>query len=96
MKHFFSWLCVGMVATMVLAKCGFAQQPLTWQEVRDKFEMANPTLRAGQIGVDESRADEITANLRPIPNLRSLRTVFRSLLTRGIGTPWPASSNHPA
>jgi cobalt-zinc-cadmium efflux system outer membrane protein len=29
----------------------------------------NPSLRAGQIGVDESRANEITANLRPNPNL---------------------------
>ena len=67
MNHFLSRLCAGLIAALVLAKCGFAQKPLTWQEVRDKFEMANPTLRAGQIGVDESRADEITANLRPNP-----------------------------
>ena len=45
---------------------------LTWQEVRDKFENANPTLQAGQIGIDESRAQEITANLRPNPNLTIL------------------------
>lgn len=31
-----------------------------------------PTLRAGQIGIDESRAQEITANLRPNPNLTIL------------------------
>ena len=54
------------------AGSGFAQKALTWQEVRDKFETANPTLRAGQIGVDESRAQEITANLRPNPNLTIL------------------------
>jgi outer membrane protein, heavy metal efflux system len=41
----------------------------TWQEVRDKFEGANPTLRAAQIGIDESRAQEITAYLRPNPDL---------------------------
>ena len=46
-----------------------AQKALTWQDVRDKFEAANPTLRAGQIGVDESKAAEITAFLRPNPSL---------------------------
>ena len=68
MKRFFSHLCVGLFATAVLAESGFAQKPLTWQEVRDKFEAANPTLRAGQIGIDESKAQEITAFLRPNPN----------------------------
>jgi len=68
MRRFLSRLCVGLFATAVLAESGFAQKPLTWQEVRDKFEAANPTLRAGQIGVDESKAQEITAFLRPNPN----------------------------
>jgi cobalt-zinc-cadmium efflux system outer membrane protein len=44
-----------------------AQNALTWQQVRAKFEAANPTLRAGQIGIEESRAQEITAYLRPNP-----------------------------
>ena len=68
MKSFLCCLCVGLFATAVLAESGFAQKPLTWQEVRDKFEAANPTLRAGQIGLDESKAQEITAFLRPNPN----------------------------
>src|ERR1700746_1916339 len=50
------------------ATSAFPQKRLTWQEVRDKFEAANPTLRAGQIGIDESKAQEITAFLRPNPN----------------------------
>jgi cobalt-zinc-cadmium efflux system outer membrane protein len=45
-----------------------AQQALTWQQVRDKFETANPTLRAGEIVISESRAQEITAYLRPNPD----------------------------
>ena len=49
-------------------KAGSAQEPLTWQEVLDKFEAANPTLRAGQVGLDQSKAQEITAFLRPNPN----------------------------
>lgn len=61
--------CLGLAFAAVLAQSGLAQNALTWQEVRDKFEAANPTLRAGQIGVDESRAQEITAYLRPNPTV---------------------------
>jgi len=53
----------------VLAQSGFAQKALTWQEVRQKFEAANPTLLAGQIGIEEAKAQEITAFLRPNPYL---------------------------
>jgi outer membrane protein, heavy metal efflux system len=44
-----------------------AQQVFTWQQLRDRFETSNPTLRAGEINVAESRAGEITAFLRPNP-----------------------------
>jgi len=65
-------LCLGWLLTGISVGSGFAQRALTWQEVRDKFETTNPTLRAGQIGIDESRAQEITANLRPNPSLTIL------------------------
>jgi outer membrane protein, heavy metal efflux system len=68
MERFLSRLCIGLFAIAALAESGFAQKALTWQEVRDKFEAANPTLRAGQIGIDESKAQEVTAFLRPNPN----------------------------
>jgi cobalt-zinc-cadmium efflux system outer membrane protein len=45
----------------------FAQPALTWQQVRDRFEAANPTLQAARIGIEESRAQEVTAYLRPNP-----------------------------
>jgi cobalt-zinc-cadmium efflux system outer membrane protein len=44
-----------------------AQQPLTWQNVRDRFEANNPTLLADKVNIDESKAQEITAYLRPNP-----------------------------
>ena len=69
MNRYLSRLCIGLFATAVLAESGFAQRALTWQEVRDKFESANPSLQAGQIGIEESRAQEISAYLRPNPNL---------------------------
>lgn len=40
---------------------------LTWQNVRDRFEASNPTLLADKLSVEESRAEEITAYLRPNP-----------------------------
>lgn len=65
-------LCLAALLSAGLAKSAFAQKALTWQEIRDKFEAANPTLRAGQIGIDESKASETTAYLRPNPNLALL------------------------
>jgi cobalt-zinc-cadmium efflux system outer membrane protein len=47
----------------------YAQRALTWQEVRDRFVASNPTLSAAQLNVDEARAQEVTAYLRPNPEL---------------------------
>ncbi len=46
-----------------------APQLLSWQNVRDRFEAANPTLLADKLSVDESKAEQITAYLRPNPSL---------------------------
>jgi cobalt-zinc-cadmium efflux system outer membrane protein len=40
---------------------------MTWDEVRHRFEQNNPTLLADQLNIDESKAGEITAFLRPNP-----------------------------
>jgi len=72
MQRFIRRLCCGMFFSVILAGNTFAQQALTWQEVRSRFEAANPSLRAGQIGVEESRANETTAYLRPNPNFSIL------------------------
>jgi cobalt-zinc-cadmium efflux system outer membrane protein len=62
-------LCLASIVAALLAHTCLAQKALTWDEVRDKFDKANPSLLAGQIGIDESRASEITAYLRPNPGL---------------------------
>jgi outer membrane protein, heavy metal efflux system len=69
MRRFMTRWCARFCLAVVFAGSAFAQKTFTWQEIRDKFEAANPTLRAGQIGIDESRAAEITAYLRPNPSL---------------------------
>jgi len=72
-KNFFLSVCVFLLVVMdSLSGESFAQQAFTWQEVRDKFIATNPTLLAGRLGIEESRAQEITANLRPNPTLTAL------------------------
>ena len=52
-----------------LAVPALAQKPMSWDEVRDRFRQNNPQLLAGRTGVEETRANEITAGLRPNPQL---------------------------
>ena len=42
-------------------------QVWTWNQVRDQFELNNATLLAGKLNIDELKAEEITAFLRPNP-----------------------------
>jgi cobalt-zinc-cadmium efflux system outer membrane protein len=51
----------------LLAGSANAQQALTWDQVKAKFEAVNPTLKADAANVDEMKAEEITAYLRPNP-----------------------------
>jgi cobalt-zinc-cadmium efflux system outer membrane protein len=53
---------------LVAAQCLRAQpRTLTWTELRARMLAANSTVLAGYTGIDESRASEITALLRPNP-----------------------------
>ena len=42
-------------------------QVWTWSQVKDQFELNNATLLAGKLNIDELKAEEITAFLRPNP-----------------------------
>jgi outer membrane protein, heavy metal efflux system len=63
-------LVIWLLVTASLAAS--AQQALTWEQVRLRFEQNNPTLLAGKLNIDESKAQEITAYLRPNPQLTLL------------------------
>jgi cobalt-zinc-cadmium efflux system outer membrane protein len=58
-----------LVLAARLSAQGQASRALTWAETRDKFEMTNQTLQAARLAVEESRQQEITAYLRPNPDL---------------------------
>jgi len=40
----------------------------TWDQVKDRFELNNTTLMAAKLNIDELKAQEITARLRPNPD----------------------------
>lgn len=61
-------LFVALAAMNCGSSVAFSQNALTWSDVRARFETTNPTLRAARIGIDESRAQEVTAYLRPNPS----------------------------
>ena len=60
------WLS-GMLLMLLRPGAEAQNKSLTWEQVRERFETSNPTLIAGRLNVDESKAQEITAFLRPNP-----------------------------
>lgn len=76
---------------VVLAACAARAQtpaPLTWVQVQQRFEQNNPTLQAGQTGIGESRAEEISAYLRPNPELTLSEDGTQIAPNRGVWTPF--------
>ena len=68
------WLRVGAVLALGAASLSAQAAPTaapevwTWDKVKDRFELNNPTLLAGKLNIDELKAEEITAHLRPNPD----------------------------
>jgi cobalt-zinc-cadmium efflux system outer membrane protein len=71
MKHLFPTLPAGMATVLffLAAPRCLAQQSLTWEQVKARFEAASPALKADADNVDEMRAEELTAHLRPNPQI---------------------------
>lgn len=68
MKRIFPFLPAAAAAAIALAPGPVgAQQAFTWDQVKARFEATNPALKADADTVDEMRAEETTANLRPNP-----------------------------
>src|ERR1700692_2507486 len=59
--------CALLIAAVLTPRMS-AQTAFTWEQIKDKFESTNPTLRAGQLNIDESKAQEVTAAFRPNPD----------------------------
>jgi len=80
---------LAMLAAALFPASLFSQTALTWEQVRSIFESKNPMLKSAQITIDESRAAEITAYLRPNPDIGVTADGFQ--LTKNLGIWRPLS-----
>jgi cobalt-zinc-cadmium efflux system outer membrane protein len=62
-----SVLQAGAISAQEASSAPASPNALTWEQVKARFEAANPQLKADALNVEETRAQEITAFLRPNP-----------------------------
>jgi len=72
-----------------------AQTSFTWEQVKAKFEAVNPALRADADNVDEMRAEEITAFLRPNPQFTLSVDGNQAAPHDGVWTPFKGTTEQP-
>ena len=82
-------------AALLLQPAVYAQKALTWEQVVTDFEAANPTLKAARMNVDESKAEEITAYLRPNPEFTLSVDGFQVSPNNGIWRPFSGVFQSP-
>ena len=94
MKRLFP-LSAGAAALLLVPLCAFAQQSLSWDQVKARFEANNPTLKADSLGIDEMRAEEITAFLRPNPQFTLSEDGTQIVPHNGVWTPLRGTDEQP-
>ena len=67
----------------------------TWDEVRQQFEAANTTLQAGKLNIDELRAQEVTAHLRPNPDFSLSADGTQIAPSKGVWQPFAGTFVSP-
>ncbi|MGC2245153.1 MAG: TolC family protein [Terriglobales bacterium] len=85
-----------LAALSAVAAPASAQQAFTWEQVRERFEQNNPTLQAAKLSIDESKAQEITAFLRPNPNLGLLVDGTQVAPNHGVWQPFAGTFESPS
>jgi len=88
-----AWLWLWIMFAAASAR---AQQALTWEQVRARFEQSNPTLLADKLSVDESRAQEITAFLRPNPTFTMSADGTQIAPEKGVWRPFAGTFESPS
>jgi cobalt-zinc-cadmium efflux system outer membrane protein len=92
--YFLSATAVLLCATLANSPA-WAQPGYTWEQVKAKFEAANPALRADAIGIDEAKAEETTAYLRPNPQFTFSADGTQIAPNHGIWTPLKGTQYQP-
>lgn len=88
--------CLPLCILAVFPSASFAQVTYTWEQLKDKFESTNPTLKAAQLNVDEAKAAEITAFLRPNPDFTLLADGTQVAPTAGVWKPFAGTDYSPS
>jgi outer membrane protein, heavy metal efflux system len=80
---------------LLIAVSASAQQALTWEQVRLRFEQSNPTLLADKLSIDESKAQEITAFFRPNPTFTLSADGTQIAPDKGVWRPFAGTFESP-
>lgn len=80
--------CGFLLATGCLAQTAAPPRAITWREAQERFRTNNPSLLAGQVTIDEARADEITAYLRPNPDFTLATDGTQIASSQGVWRPF--------
>jgi cobalt-zinc-cadmium efflux system outer membrane protein len=94
MSHFRKLIV--LLAFPLFPAASYGQQALTWEQVRDRFEAINPTLKAAEINIEESRDNEVTAYLRPNPSLGVLADGTQLVPHQGVWQPLVGTDYSPS
>jgi outer membrane protein, heavy metal efflux system len=89
------WICGLSLASLAAPPPVHAQQALTWDQVKAKFEADNPAMKADADNVDEMKAEEITAFLRPNPQLTVAVDGTQIAPKNGVWTPFKGTTEQP-
>jgi len=89
---------LAVLVGFVLTRSALCQgvQPLDWQTIRARFEADNPTLLAAKTNIDEARAQETTAYLRPNPQFTMTVDGTQIAPNRGVWQPFTGTFESPA
>ncbi len=70
-------------------------QVWTWDTVKEHFELGNTTLMANRLNIDELKAQEITAHLRPNPDFTLSADGTQIAPSHGVWTPFAGTFVSP-
>jgi cobalt-zinc-cadmium efflux system outer membrane protein len=87
--------CLAAVLAAGFASSASAQKAWNWDEVRARFEANNPTLLADNVSIDESKAQQITAYLRPNPQLTLAADGTQIASDKGVWKPFAGTYETP-
>ena len=100
------WISLNLVFAVLLGAGLRAQTPAqaapstapliwTWDQVKANFELQNTTLMAAKLNIDELKAEEITAHLRPNPDFTLSADGTQVVPSRGVWQPFAGTFVSP-